>query len=84
MRYSVRQNTKGGRVCAFNQYFNSKVCDDILKITSEKLILNGNTYDIIEVYLEYKTRCWKSFEKEYEIKNNVYRDEEEKEKNIYQ
>ena len=32
MRWFVRQPIKGGRVCAFNQYYQSKHCDDILKI----------------------------------------------------
>ena len=34
MRYFVRQSIKGGRVCAFNQYYRSKNCGDILKIIS--------------------------------------------------
>ena len=42
---------KDGRVCAFNQYFKSKICDDILRILSEELISKGNIYDIIEAYL---------------------------------
>ena len=32
MRWFVRQNIKGGRVCAFNQCYESKICDDILNI----------------------------------------------------
>ena len=35
MRRFVRQSIKRGRVCAFNQYYKSKSCDDILKIISE-------------------------------------------------
>ena len=31
MRWFVRQSIKGGRVCAFHQYYKSKVCDDNLK-----------------------------------------------------
>ena len=31
MRWFVRQAAYGGRVCAFNQYYKSKTCDDILK-----------------------------------------------------
>ena len=31
MRNFVRQSIKGGRVCAFIQYFKSKLCEDILK-----------------------------------------------------
>ena len=39
MRWFVRQSIKGGRVCAFNQYYKSKICDDILKIISKELFV---------------------------------------------
>ena len=39
MRWFVRQAAYGGRVCAFNQYFKSKNCDNILKIISQELNL---------------------------------------------
>ena len=42
MRWFVRQSIKRERVCAFNQFYKSKICDDILKIISEKLNVNGN------------------------------------------
>ena len=48
MRWFVRQTKKGGRVCAFNHYYRSKICDDVLKILSEELIVERNVYDIIE------------------------------------
>ena len=35
MKCFVRQSIKSGRVCAFNQYYKSKVCDEILKIISD-------------------------------------------------
>ena len=46
--------------------------------------VKGNIYDILEVYLEYKNKYLKIFEKEYGSKFNVYRhaNVEEKEKNI--
>ena len=50
MRWFVGQSIKGGRVCAFNQYYRSKICDEVLKILSEKLNVKGNVYDIIEAY----------------------------------
>ena len=37
MRCFVRQRIKGGRVCDFNQYYKSNICDDLLKIISEEL-----------------------------------------------
>ena len=38
MRLFVRQSIKGGLVCAFNHYYRSKICDEVLKILSEELI----------------------------------------------
>ena len=54
MRWFVRRCIIGGRVCAFNQYYKSKICDDFLKIISEDLNVKGKIYDIIEAYLNYK------------------------------
>ena len=54
MRHFVRQSIKGGRVCAFNQYYKSEFCGDILKTLSRELNVEGNVYDIIEAYMNYK------------------------------
>ena len=82
MRWFVRQSIKGGRVCAFNQYYKSKHCDDVLKIINKELAVKGTVYDTIEAYMEYKNKHFKIFEKEHEDHFNDYRDEdiEEKEK----
>ena len=84
MRWFVRQSIKGGRVCAFKQYYKSKHCDDILKIINKELAVKGTIYDTIEAYMEYKNKHFKIFEKEYEDQFDDYRDEnvEEKEKFI--
>ena len=42
MRCFVRQSIKGGRVCAFNQYYKSKHCDDILEIIKKRISCNRN------------------------------------------
>ena len=63
MRWFVQQSIKGGRVCAFHQYFKLKICDDILKIISEEFNVRGNIYDIIEAYLKYKQKHFKIIEK---------------------
>ena len=52
MRWFVRQSIKGGRVCAFNQYYKSKHCDDILKNINKELAVKGTAYDTIEAYME--------------------------------
>ena len=84
MRWFVRQSIKGRRVCAFNQYYKSKHCVDILKIMNKELAVKGAVYNTIAAYMEYKNKTFKIFEKEYENQFNDYRDEnlEEKEKYI--
>ena len=52
-RFFIRQSIKGGRVCAFNQYYKSKHCDDILEIINKELAVKGNVYNTIEAYVEY-------------------------------
>ena len=75
MRHFVRQAAYGGRVCAFNQYYKSKSCDDILKIISEELNVKGNVYDKIKAYKKYKNKHLKFFEKKHENQFSDYRDE---------
>ena len=65
-RWFVRQSIKRGRVCASNQYYISKICDDILKIISKELCVKGYIYDITEEYLKYKKKHYEMFQKEYE------------------
>ena len=63
MRWFVRQSIKGGRLCAFNQYYKYKICDVFLKSISEELNVNGNFYDIIEAFLNYKNKHFKIIKK---------------------
>ena len=83
MRWFVRQSIKRGRVCAFNQYYKLKFCDDILKIISDELNVKGNIYDIIETYLNYNNKHLKIYEKEIENQYNDYRGEDIEEKEKY-
>ena len=83
MRWFVRQSIKGGRVCAFNQYYKSKHCDDLLKIINKELTVKRTVHDTIEAYMEYKNKHFKIFEKEYENQFNDYRDENVEEKEKY-
>ena len=53
MRWYVRRAAYGRRVCAFNQYYKSKSCDDISKIESKELNVKGSVYDKIEAYMKY-------------------------------
>ena len=79
----VRQSIKGGRVCAFNPYYKSKICDDVLKIITKQLCVRRKIYDIIEEFLKYKTKQFKVFEKEYESKFDEHRNEDVDEKEKY-
>ena len=83
IRLFVRQSLKGGRVCVFNQYCKSKICDEVLKILSEELNVKRNVYDIIEAYMNYKNHHLKFIKEEYESKLNDYRDLDENEMNDY-
>ena len=80
----VRQSIKGGRVCAFNQYYKSKISDDILKIISKELNFEGNVYDIIEAYMGYKNNHLKIIKEEYESQFDDYRkiDQDEMDENV--
>ena len=82
MRWFVRQSIKGGRVCAFNQYYKSKHFDDIKRILSKVLGVKGIICDIIEEYLRYKKKHYEIFEKKNENQFIEYRleNEEDKEK----
>ena len=77
VRWFVRQWIKGGRLCASNQYYKYKICDDVLKILSEVLNVKGNVSDIIEAYIKYKNDLLKIIKKEYENQFNDYRDIDE-------
>ena len=63
MRWFVRQAAYRGRVCAFNQYYKSKSCDDILKIISQQLKIEGSVYDKMETYMKHKSEHFKIFKK---------------------
>ena len=68
MRWFVQQSIKRGRVCAFKQYYQSKIRDDFSKTRSEELNVKGKIYYIIKAYLEYKNKHLKIFEKEQKSK----------------
>ena len=84
MRHFVGRSIKGGRVCAFNQFYKSKNRDDILKIISKELNFKANVYDILEAYMKYKNDHLQIIKEEFESKFDDYRQivEEEKEKDI--
>ena len=54
MRYFVRLSIKRRSVCDFNQYYESKFCDDILSHISKELNVKGKIYGFLEAYLNYQ------------------------------
>ena len=74
---------KGGRLCAFIQYYKSKHFDDIKKIKSKELCVKGNTCEIFEEYLKYKKKHFEKFEKEFEDQFDDFREEDEEGKQKY-
>ena len=83
MRWFIRQSIKGGRFCAFIQYYKSKVCDDVLKISWEGLNVKRNVFDNFEAYMKFKNEHLKIIKVENESKFNDYRDIHEEELNNY-
>ena len=66
MRHFVRHSFKGERV--FNHFYKSKFCGDILKIISRHIKVEGNVYDIIEAFMNYKNDPLENIKKESDSK----------------
>ena len=80
-RNVVPNSIKGGRCNAFNQHYKSEISDEVFKISSKKLNVNGNICDLLEKNFEFLKKYEKIYAKEFESKNEVYRDINQKEKN---
>ena len=83
MRHFVRRSIKRSQVCAFNQYYQSKNCVDVLKIISEKINVKGNIYDNIEAYMRQKNILLKFIKEENESKFDEYRKTDEEQMENY-
>ena len=83
MRHFVRQSIKGGKVGAFNQYFESTISDKIFKTIMEELNVQETKYEIIEKYAEYIKDIKLQYEKEYDSQFDDYRKINIKEKDKY-
>ena len=54
VRDFIRKYIKGGRVGAFNKYFESNQCEEVLNVVKKHLKLNDNDIsNIIDEYLKY-------------------------------
>ena len=80
MRNFVRKAIKDGRCNAFNQHYKSEISDEVFKIISKELNVNGNICEILEKYFEFLSKYEKQHAKEFDSKYNDYRDIDQKEK----
>ena len=71
MRHFVRQSIKGGRVSCFNQYYKSKVSDEMFQNISKELDVKRNVYEIIESYMKYINDHLRIIKEEYEKKLTI-------------
>ena len=79
-RNFVSKAIKGGRCNAFNQHYSSEISDEVFKIISKELNVNGNECDILEKYFEVLNNNEKQYSKEFDSKYDDYRDDIQKEK----
>ena len=83
MRNFVRQSLKSGRCKVFDQHYKSEILDEMFKIISKELNVNGNLCDILEKCSEVLSKYEKKNAKEFDSKYDDYRDNDQKEKTYY-
>ena len=83
MRNFVRKSIKGGRCNAFNQRYKSEISDEVFKISSKELNVNGNECEVLEKYFDFLKEHEKQCAEEFNSKYDDYRDIDEKVKTKY-
>ena len=74
VRDFIRRSIKGGRVGAFNRYFESKQCEEILNTIKNHLKINDNEIsNIIDKYLKYINNKREEFKLIFENGEKDYR-----------
>ena len=74
VRDFIRKSIKGGRVCAFNRYFESNHFDEIMSTIKKHLKINDNEIsNIIDKYLKYINTKRDEFKLEFENGEKDYR-----------
>ena len=84
MIWFVRQSIKGGRVCAFNQYYKSKHCDDILNIINKELAVKEQFMILLKHIWNIKTNILKSLKKNMKVNLMIIEMKMSKKRKIYQ
>ena len=80
VRNFIRKSIKGGRVGAFNRYFESNQCENILNIIKKHLKINDDEIsNIIDKYLKYINTKRDEFRLEFENGEKDYRKIDKKE-----
>ena len=74
VRDFVRKSIKGGRVGAYNRYFESNQCEKILNIIRKHLKMNDNEIsNIVDEYLKYINTKRNEYKLEFENGEKDYR-----------
>ena len=80
VRDFIRKSIKGGRVGAFNRYFESKQCEEILNIIKNHLKINNNEISkIVDEYLKFINIKREEFKLKFENCEKDYREINKKE-----
>ena len=72
IRHFVRQSIRRGRCSALNQYYKSKISDEVFNIISKELDNNDNVCEMLEKSFEYTYKQTKIIENEYDSHFNDY------------
>ena len=67
---------------AFNQHYKSEILDEVFNIISKELNVNGNICDVLEKFSEFLNKYEKQDAKEFDSKNDDYRDKHQKQKKL--
>ena len=74
VRDFIRKSIKGGRVGAYNRYFESNQCEEILNTIKKHLKMNDNEIsNIVDEYLKYNNTKRNEFKLEFENNEEDYR-----------
>ena len=80
VRDFIRKSIKGGRIAAFNRYFESNQCEEILNIIKKHLNIDDNEIsNIIDEYLKFINNKRDEFILEFENNEKDYRNVNKKE-----
>ena len=83
MRHSVRQNIKGSRCVALNQFYKSTSSDELIIIMSQEVRVNGNICEILDKHFEYTNKHRKILENENDSQFIDYRNNDQEGRTKY-